>query len=323
MNTGKKQALFLVDCGYSKSDAVYSDQRYRTICRACTKILFFLSKFPDKEHLRNVQWNYKLFSTQTLTTTPLRHESTHFQDIRSDNLESFFKELKNSQIQSGTRTRQVLGVAQPVQLLYNALAAAVQDFAWDAPEIISPIRRLTSQKHSDIGRTRRRTQSAKQPTLRMNYIFICGTSPENELELREFCRVPGGERLTSEDGVPCPLKDYVQKKLLPSPLLAQLESRGIAVHWVHFSNCGTFNGHVSVALHPHSTHPPTPLPHTHSRTLFHSPTFVRPFSLGAVYVCCIKVGLILTYSCKYSVLVALQKLVQEFPGRGHIKFYSS
>ena len=275
MDTGKKQALFLVDCGYSKADAVYSDQRHRAICRACTKILFFLSKFPDKEHLRNVQWNYKLFSSQTSTTTPLRHESTHFQDIRSDNLESFFKELKNSQIQSGTR--QVLGVAQPVQLLYNALAAAVQDFAWDAPEIISPIRRLTSQKHSNMGRNRRRTQSAKQPTLRMNYIFICGTSPENELELLEFCRVPGGERLTSEDGVPCPQKDYVQKKLLPSPLLAQLESRGIAVHWVHFSNCGSFNRHVSVALHPLSfthTHSPTlhPPPHTHSHTsLTHAP----------------------------------------------------
>lgn len=254
MDSGKKQALFLVDCGYSKSSAVNSEQRYRAICLACTKILFLLSKFPDKEHFRNVHWSYKLFSTQSSTTTTHRPESTHFQDIRLDNLESFFKELKNSPSASGTQ-KQVVGVVQPVQLLYNALAAAVQDFAWDAPEIISPVRHLSSQKHSSMAkRSRHRTQSSKQPAQRMNFVFICGTSPENELEMREFCGMSGGERSTSEGRASNALKDCVQKKLLPSPLLAQLEGRGIAVHWVHFSNSGSFNGHVSVSPTLHSTH---------------------------------------------------------------------
>lgn len=246
MDSGKTQILFLVDCGQAELSANDSTQRrYRAICLVCTRILLFLSQFPDKEHLKNVQWSYKLFSTQKTSSMSLGSESNNFKDVHSDSLNIFFNKLRKHV--TSRREHIAVGVFQsPVQLLYNALAAAAQDLAWDAPEIISPVRTLTSQRCSTLKGTCERPQhKEKLPPQRKNFIFICGVSPENELELRTFCGTSGSGCGSMEGVASGTMVDFVQQKLLPPPLLEQFESKGISVHWVHFGSCQTCSRQVS------------------------------------------------------------------------------
>ena len=220
MDSSKIQALFLVDCASSRQDTASRDVHWRNACLPCVRTLLYLTKFPNREHIKTVQWNCKLYSSQTQVLSQLRASSTYFQNVTSDNLETFFTDLRKCINQF---TAQPLTSIPPAQLLYNALAASVQDYPWDAPEIVSPVRPVSSRS-----RPHRRTQSANLPLQRNNFIFICATCPESERELGDFCGV-------SEIS---PLKETVRNRLFPAPLLAKLEEKGISVHWIHLTSSG-------------------------------------------------------------------------------------
>ncbi len=208
MEEDKTQALFLVDCA--------SQDHTKAICLSCTRALLYLTKFPHQQTAnKRLQWNFKLFSSRWQLPLRLHSKTTHFQDLSSDNLDVFFNEL--DKCIDSTKHAQPSCSTPPVQLLYNALAASVQDFPWDAPDIASPV-----LSHRHIGKGRRRKPLPKQSPQKKNFIFIVSACPLSVEELSVF-----------SGGVTEGLGGCVRGRLLPTPLLSQLEGRGITLHWIH------------------------------------------------------------------------------------------
>ncbi len=208
MEDDKTQALFLVDCA--------SQEHTKATCLSCTRALLYLTNFPQQQttNKKRLQWNFKLFSTRWQLPLRLHSKTTHFQDLSSDNLDVFFTELDKCNDSSGHA--QPLCSTPPVQLLYKALAASVQDYPWDAPDIASPV---LSWQHTG----RRRKLSPKRGRQKKNFIFIVSPCPQSVEELSVFSGV----------GVTEDLGECVRGQLLPTPLLSQLEGRGITLHWIH------------------------------------------------------------------------------------------
>ena len=217
----KTQAVFLVDTNPSLSANVHWS--FRSLCLVCTRILLFLSQFPNKEHLGRVQWNYKFFNSQRHEKS-VRTKTAQFYENRSELLQKFFEELQSSLevAQNGTSSSSSWPQAQPpVKLVYSALAASVQDFTWDAPEIMSPIRHFSPQSRKKVNK-RRKGGVIGHTT--QNVIFICSTCPQSEEEVSQF--LYGSHK---GSGVSM---EILRSELLPPAVLLQLEGKGIAVHWV-------------------------------------------------------------------------------------------
>ena len=213
--------MFLLD-----TCPVPTDRLHGALCLLCTRLLLFLSRFPDEEHAARVGWNYTLFNSGRPEGS-VRAKTSQFHECRSELLEKLFGDTKKSlaaSAQAGPAHAARLP-CPPVKQVYKALAAAVQDFIWDAPDISSPVRPIRGRTM----RSRRmmRSTAKLEPSCR-NVIFICSCSPQSGEELGGFCGESGGstvdtfERLCSE--------------LLPSALLSQLKERRIAVHWVDLAS---------------------------------------------------------------------------------------
>ena len=216
----KTQAVFLVDTNLSPSANFHWS--FRSLCLVCTRILLFLSQFPNKEHLGRVQWNYKFFNSQRHEKS-VRTKTAQFYENRSELLQKFFEELQSSLELARNGTSSSSNLPQPpVKLVYSALAAAVQDFTWDAPEIMSPIRRLSPQSKKRVKKGRK--SDVKDAHITQNIIFICSTSPQSEEKVHQFLYGSDKESDVS--------MKMLHSELLPPALLLQLEGKGIAVHWV-------------------------------------------------------------------------------------------
>ena len=193
-----------------------------------------LSQFPIREHLNRVLWNFKLFNSERAEKSA---KTWQFHENRSEHIERFFQLLHESleQSESGTvqstHTRLKNTSQKPVRLMYNALAAVIQDFIWDAPEIKSPIR---PRKRGRVVRTKAAATSssleAKGSDRDKNLVIILSSCPASEQEMRKFCYSPSIIEDTSEIQVTVAT---IVEQLLPPALLTQLSSKGIAVHWVH------------------------------------------------------------------------------------------
>ena len=220
MERQKTQAVFLVD---TCSPPAENLSRYcRSLCLVCTRILLFLSQFPNKEHQGRVQWNYKFFNSQKPETS-VRTQTAQFYENRSELLQKFFGQLQSSleHTHNQLASLNLTWLHPPVKLVYSALAAAVQDFTWDAPEITSPIRRPPAQsKRAKRGRM----SNVKDNRTTKNVIFICSMCPRSKDEL---CHFLYGSHKQSDDSMV-----MLRSELLPPALLLQLEERGITVHWV-------------------------------------------------------------------------------------------
>jgi len=182
-----------------------------------------LSQFPNKEHLGRVQWNYKFFNSQRHEKS-VRTKTAQFYENRSELLQKFFEELQSSfkVAQNGPSSSSGWPQAQPpVKLVYSALAASVQDFTWDAPEIMSPIRHFSPQSRKKVNK-RRKGGVIGHAT--QNVIFVCSTCPQSEEEVGQF--LYGSHK---GSGVSM---EILRSELLPPAVLLQLEGKGIAVHWV-------------------------------------------------------------------------------------------
>ncbi len=235
MDAGKVQVVFLLDtCAGS---AEHSQLHVRSLGLACIRILLFLTQFPFKEHRSQVTWNYKLFNSRRPERT-VRTRTAQFSECRSELLQKLFQELERV---LEDKQPHVHLSEKPAKLVYDALASAVQDFVWDAPEITSPVRPVytksgTGKKKPTIGRGKLRDNTAAR-----NLIFVCSHCPQSKEEVREFC---GGLQVDGDSS----RGDLLTGVLLPRALLSQLASKGIAVHWVDMCGCHG-NSHPLVCMY--------------------------------------------------------------------------
>lgn len=212
----KLQIVFLVDVNAPPDGNV---ERYcRSISLACTRILLVMSDFPNKEHLK-LKWSYKLFSSERPYKS-LGENISMFHELSSELLDTFTSDLTScvsgecvGNTITSPRHRQQLQVSNWTRSLYNVLAGAVQDFAWDAPDIKSPMPLRTRQ-----GKTKRSFHKpvifdSKMSAKLRNLIFLFSSEP-----LGTFASSAGGNAMVD--------------KIFPKPLLSQLSCKGISVHWV-------------------------------------------------------------------------------------------
>lgn len=228
MAAEKVQVVFMADTAMPHGAADSTSKYYRSLCLAAVRILLYLSQFPIKEHLNRVLWNFKLFNSERVEKSS---KTWQFHENRSEFIEKFFQSLRESlepldvsDAQLRNTRRGNARCQNPVKLVYNALAAVVQDFVWDAPEIMSPVR----------PRRRGRMGGAKAPAVSSrseekncdrNMVVILSCCPASEGELRRFCC--GSE--VSHNPI---TMATVREQLLPPALLTQLSTKGIAVYWV-------------------------------------------------------------------------------------------
>lgn len=234
METARKQVLFLVDLGFlgQLKPQQLRKQHARAICLSCCRILLHLSDFPAKDKLGRVNWGYQ-FLHSDVRGIPLRSKVHRFQDVRSELLESFYKELEEctgEEVPPGEAgSVPPPAIRAAANLIYNGLASAVQDCLWEAPELTSPVRPRMSSKlkgrhqrgRSKIGEVSEEMISSSSHN---NLIFLFSWLPKNQTEMEVFCHQEGAQ----QEGMEVRLRG----QLLPAPLITQLINKNIALHWV-------------------------------------------------------------------------------------------
>lgn len=223
MNTEKLQVVFLVD---TKTPTMGSlEQRYRSQCLACTRVLLHLSKFPNREHPNILQWHYKLFSSRTPAKS-LRLDTAQFHQVSSEILRKFFSELELSLSSKEVPDSSPLRERKDNwgRCVYSALVTAVQDLVWDAPEIRTPVHPRSRHNRSRLkGRTR--PSPLSPPTDRRNIIFLFSEGPIGRSEPGDGGG-GGDSRTGSMDSVP------LGTQVLPRAMQTQLHHKNISVYWV-------------------------------------------------------------------------------------------
>ena len=227
MATDKVQVVFMADTALPPGEPDSVHQHCRSLCLAAIRILLYLSQFPIKEHLNRVLWNFKLFSSERVECSA---KTWQFHENRSEIIEKFFQKLRESFESHNTATNLRNGntsFQKPVKLVYNALAAIIQDFVWDAPEIMSPVRLMKrrGRLHGKKAPTGLKSRNSEEDRER-NIIFILSSCPVNEADLKRFCY---GSKFKQDPVSMATIKE----QLFPPALLTQLSTKGIAVHWVH------------------------------------------------------------------------------------------
>ena len=239
MASDKAQVVFMVDTSVPKNADGFLEHYYRSLCLATLRILLYLSQFPIREHLNRVLWNFKLFNSERAEKSA---KTWQFHENRSEHIERFFQQLHESLEQSEksiaeaqlSHSRHKNTSQKPIRFIYNALAAVVQDFIWDAPEIMSPIRPM---KRGRVVRSKAAAATASSSlkakeisNYDKNMVIILSSCPASDREMRKFCYGPS----IIEKGGQVPVAvATIAEQLLPPALLTQLSSKGIAVHWVH------------------------------------------------------------------------------------------
>lgn len=212
-NWEKLTIVFLVDV---KAPPPYDDvERYsRFLCLACARILLVMSGFPNKEHSK-LRWSYKLFSSDRPFKT-LGEKTSQFHELRSEPLETFMRNLTSCMSSEGLgktvtspRQFQQQQVSNWARSLYNILAGAVQDFAWDAPDIKSPMCPRT--RHGKRN-THKHVIFGSKVSEKQNLIFIFSREPQGVFANKGSAMVD---------------------KIFPKPLLSQLSCNNICIHWVY------------------------------------------------------------------------------------------
>ncbi len=239
MASDKAQIVFMVDTSLPKNAISSLEQYYRSLCLATLRILLYLSQFPIREHLNRVVWNFKLFNSERAEKSA---KTWQFHENRSEHIERFFQQLQERLKQSEesatavqlSHARHKSTTHKPIRLVYNALAAVIQDFIWDAPEIMSPIRPMKRgrvvRSKAAAASTSSSSLKAKESDCDKNMVIILSSCPANDREMRKFCYGPS----IIEEGSQVPVAvAMIAEQLLPPALLTQLSGKGITVHWVH------------------------------------------------------------------------------------------
>ena len=195
------QVAFLIDTRPTESDV---ETRHRSLCLACTRLLMFLSGFPNKAHQTVVKWSYHLFNTRG-PSKRLKAKKTQFLELQLECMEKMFQELHSELMNAA------LGLQPAASLLYSALVDVVQGFMWDSPDILSPLRVMRKRGARGGGNVQGCTDQGPQ-----NMLFICSPWPGPE-----------------EDGL--------TGELFPHDLLILLQKHKICVHWLYEGDPSTMN----------------------------------------------------------------------------------
>ena len=186
------QVAFLLD---TRRTNIAVETRYRSLCLACTRMLLFLSCFPNKAHHVAVKWQYHFFSSLG-PATRMRVKSAQFLELKLDSLERMFHDLY-SELHSTPG-----GCQSPLLLLYLAMVDIVHGYMWDSPDILSPVRVFKKDKQGEAILQKCAEYGPK------NMLFIC--SPW-----------PGLDESDLADNV------------FPPDLLALLKKKNISVYWLY------------------------------------------------------------------------------------------
>lgn len=202
------QVAFLMDSRPTESDV---ESRHRSLCLACTRLLLFLSGFPNKARQTVVKWSYHFFNTRG-PSKRLKAKKTQFLELQLDCMEKLFQEL-HSELKNAS-----LGAQPAASLLYSALVDVVQGFMWDSPDILSPLRVM--RKRGDRGGGNLQGCSDLGP---QNMLFICSPWPG-------------------------PQEDELIEKLFPHDLLILLQKHKICVHWLYEGNPSITNKVIGMCV---------------------------------------------------------------------------
>ena len=220
----KVQVVFLVET--PPKDCL---KQRRALYLACCRILLQLAQFPNREHPAHLQWSYKLLSPRAPLKSSLL-STAQFHELHSDLLTKFFEELcESSELETPVQSGSLNTWARQ---LYNALAATVQDFIWDAPEIRTPVRRRSRQKRARPGGKRHKPPSTDEGSPCRNLIFLMSKTLDG-----------GGD----ETGVK---SATIVNQVLPKPLLSQLLQKSISLNWVYFKGARSLSDTLMAALRP-------------------------------------------------------------------------
>lgn len=226
MESSRKQVLFLVDAGFlgRMETQELRKQHSRAVCLACCRILLHLSGFPSMDTVGRVKWSYELLRSEAPDISA-QSRVRRFQDVRSELLEDFYKDLEERICgEEGLEAGFVGGPAPSIQtnVIYNGLASVVQDCLWEAPELTSPVRPRGASK-SRRGRQRRSNIGGETSSCG-NLIFLISWLPRNQTEVDLFCGQQGTQLGT--------VKEKMRGDMLPGPLISQLIKKDIALQWV-------------------------------------------------------------------------------------------
>ena len=203
MESNQTRVVLLIDASYK---GVENSGELNSLCLACTRVLLCLAEFPNKKN--EVTWNYTFLNC----IEPIKKAGRFF-ELRSEFLENLIKDIKYTKLRTQSAARG--GQYKPANVVYRALAAVVQDFVWDAPELFSPAR----------------YPGALGPR---NMIFIFSACPHNPDDLHQFCY--GTPRSNHQQSS---YKEVLQNELIPNDLLMHLRAKSISVFWIdtmHLSN---------------------------------------------------------------------------------------
>lgn len=215
-NKESTRVVFLIDVAMGRVlDTCDRKILGRAITLTSTRTLLSLSKFPQLRYKDTLKWNYTFYDSQQ-TDWSLRIRSGNFLELSTHQLESYscdvFTQLDSSAVKSVKTT-------QPgVNLLYNAIGAAIQDYPWDAPFIISPVRPSRSSQRS----SRRLSNVEKEQS---NILFIFNYCPTSETDLQAFCGLKHSEPDIS--------MDTIKSKLFTEDLHSSMTKNNVKIYFIN------------------------------------------------------------------------------------------
>lgn len=217
MNRDNTRVVFLIDVAMGR---MVDNCERKTLGRAVTltsiRTLLFLSKFPHSRYKDVLKWNYTFYDSQQADWS-LRSKSGNFLELSSRQLESYSHDIF-SRLDSSTIKR--VKAAQPsVSLLYNAIGAAVQDYPWDAPFVVSPVRPSKSSKKG----SRRCSIVEKEQS---NILFVFNYCPTSKEDLQTFCYV---KKHTDTDIT----MDTIKSKLFTEDLCSSVMKKNVKIYFIN------------------------------------------------------------------------------------------
>ena len=184
-----------------------------------------LAKYNEKDERFNAQWSYELFHSRESGHTT-NTQLPQFKELRSDQLESFRDSLVDHAQCSQTHS----GEVGSFRMLYNKLAAVVQDYQWDVPDLASPqIQKSRNKKTKPI-----LTCSTKNAI----YLFC-----ENLSKMSSDCQTKERAELQAK----------ISTEMLPPALVCQLVKKKIVVNIVRMKS---IHDQVPSIAHVHVQYPP-------------------------------------------------------------------
>jgi len=215
-NRESARVVFLIDVAMGRLlDSCERKTLGRAITLTSTRTLLFLSNFPHSRYKEKLKWNYTFYDSQQIDWS-LRTRSGNFLELSSYEMESYSRDVFTRLDTSAIKC--VKAAQPPANLLYNALGTAIQDYPWDAPFIVSPVRPTkSSQKNS------RRLSNIKKE--QFNKLFVFNYCPTSKKDLQTFCSLKHTETDIN--------KDTIKSKLFTEDLLSSATKKNIKIYFIN------------------------------------------------------------------------------------------